>query len=140
MDTWYIPRKWQKCPKAAVLKLIKHKLQGENLHYTAIWGFLTVKFDTVYKVQNYLPNIPIPTFYFLQDMRYHSPLWSLFIFPLCLCELWAPFSVRTAKKCSITSSRKTTRALSSWWNFFSSLNLAFFVNKLFPSLMIFCMP
>lgn len=33
--------------------------EGENPHNTDIWAILTVKFDTVYKVLNYLPNILI---------------------------------------------------------------------------------
>lgn len=99
---------------------------GKNPHNTDIWAILAVKFDTVYKVLNYLPNTLIPTFYFPQYMRYHSPSWRVFIFPLCLSELWAPFRLRAAKKRSITSSRKTTRALSCWWESWLSMNPALF--------------
>lgn len=111
---------------------------GKNPHNTDIWAILAVKFDTVYKVLNYLPNTLIPTFYFPQYMRYHSPSWRVFIFPLCLSELWAPFRLRAAKKRSITSSRKTTRALSCCWESWLSMNPALFFpfppNELFSAL------
>lgn len=79
--------------------------------------------DTVYKVLNYCQTPWFPTYYFPQYMRYHSPLQSVFIFPLCLSELWAPFGLRTVKKCSISSSRKTTRK----FGFFVLTESGFFV-------------
>lgn len=88
-----------KCPKALQLNCITHGTQGENLHNPDIWAGLTRTFDTVYKVLNYLPNTPIPTCYFLQCIR-HNSLSSVFIFPVCLSELWDPFGLRPTRKCS----------------------------------------
>lgn len=92
----------------------KNDLQGERRHNTDIWTILTVKFDTVCKELNYLPNTLIPFFYFPQ---HEVP----FTFMTCIYFLsYEPYSVwKTVKKCNKTLSKKITRALSCWWNFCS---------------------
>lgn len=110
----------RKCTESAELKLKKHKLRGvkpwEHWHLSySQWSL------TRYKSAK-LPDKHIDT---AQYMRYHSPVWSVFIFPLCLSELWIPFTLRTVEKCCITSSRETTRALGCWWNFCSHRSLQF---------------
>lgn len=113
----------------------KDDLQRERRHNIDIWTILTVKFDTVYKVLNYLPNTLIPFFCFPQHMRYHSHLWWVFIF-------WVMNHIQSenSEEMQQNLEQKDNKSPELLVEFLFSLNLAFFQNTLFLSLMIFCIP
>lgn len=129
LDAYHVQQKEKKRPKPSVLDLIKHELQKENPTDTDIWAIVTVKFNTVYKVLNYLPNTLIS--HLLFPTVHEAPFTPVkcIYFPTVSLWVMGPIRRENSEEMQHNLEHKDNKSYELLLEFFISLNPDFFWNS-----------
>lgn len=111
--------------------------KGGKPHNTDIWAIPTVKFDTVYRVLNYLPNTLISCLLFSSVHEVPFTPVKCIYFPTVSFWVVNPIQPGNSKEMQHHLKQKENKNPESLLDVMFSLNLAFSYNKLFHSLHVF---